>query len=175
MRKYVLLPLLTCCALSTGCMKQTPKNDFVGLPPGSNELLSSVNPEHYLNTLEGQLASSADRVAASLHKLALVQYAKTPKLAMPPIADANRIGMGKRVSIQWTGPAEPLVRKLADMCHYKVQVLGHRTPSPTLISINVNDTSIAEIIRNVTYQATQSANIAVFPDKRIIEIRYKGL
>lgn len=80
--------------------------------------------------------------------------------------------MGKLASVSWTGPVKPLLAKIAQATHYQLNVIG-RTPNlPVLVSIDVHNKPIADILRNITYQVVMKANVAVYPKSRTIELRY---
>lgn len=118
-----------------------------------------------------QLAEAASSVGKSLQQLSAMQMAVTPKTDIPEI-DAKTTGMTQMASLDWYGPVLPLLEQIGKATGYKVKVLGDAPAIPVIVSISVNNQVMADILRNVTYQVHNKANITVYPDKRIIELRY---
>ena len=83
-------------------------------------------------------------------------------------------GMGGTADIDWTGPIEQLLHKLADLTDYKVKILGAEPAIPIIVSITQTKAVIADILKNASLQAGKRANIMVFPANKIIEIRYNS-
>ena len=77
-----------------------------------------------------------------------------------------------RASIDWNGPIEELVEKISNAAHYRLRIIGNAPAIPVLINMNVKDQSLAEILRNIDYQAGTRANIYVYPRNQVIELRY---
>jgi len=85
-----------------------------------------------------------------------------------------RYGMANLASVDWIGPVEPLLQKIAAVTHYRLRVIGRSPPVPVIVTIDVNDKPIADILRNATYQAAKRANVLVYPRTKVIELRYFG-
>lgn len=118
-----------------------------------------------------QLAEAASSVGKSLQQLSAMQMATTPKTDIPEI-DAKVTGMTQTASLDWYGPVLPVLEQIAKATGYQVRVLGDAPPIPVIVSISVQNQVMADILRNVSYQAHNKANISVYPDKKIIELRY---
>jgi defect-in-organelle-trafficking protein DotD len=80
--------------------------------------------------------------------------------------------MTERTSIDWTGPVEPLLRKVAAAGHYKLVVVGAEPVIPVLVAVSKNNKPLAEIFHDIRYQVINKAQILIFPEKNIIELRY---
>ena len=65
-----------------------------------------------------------------------------------------------------------MIDKIASMTNYRVKVLGNEPPIPILVSISAKKTVIADILQNASLQAGKRAHILVFPESRLIEVRY---
>ena len=128
----------------------------------------------HINTdiIEGKLIEAVQSVSESLAGLAAIESATMPVSALPKPPNAEALGLAARASINWTGPIEPLVRKLAESAHYTVHVLGIEPAMPTIVSVKAQDSSLASILRNTRYQSQKSAEIEVYPGTKVIEIRY---
>lgn len=121
---------------------------------------------------EQQLADAATSINNALLELASIQKAIYPAEKLPDLPDANKIGMGRYASIDWTGPIEPLVKNIAAVSNYKVRVLGKNPAIPIIVSVTAQNQPVAVILRNAAYQSGNRANIVVYPNSRVIELRY---
>ncbi|HKY69681.1 MAG TPA: type IVB secretion system lipoprotein DotD [Gammaproteobacteria bacterium] len=139
---------------------------FVGCTP------LSENTAFEGSDVEAQLAAAAHSVERSLHTLAAAQeaYSMTAINTAPLITPKG--GMGGTASIDWAGPIEPLLEKVGRMTNYKVKVLGASPAIPVLISISGQNIVLADILKNAGLQAGRRANLVVYPESRIIELRY---
>ena len=123
---------------------------------------------------QAQVAEAATAVGHSLQQLSAMELATHPGKKIPKPFTAKGTGMGQIASVDWTGPAEPLLRKIAKATHYHLRIVGHKPAIPVLVSVNMRNQPVAAILRNVTYQIVTKANIAVYPRNRSIELRYNG-
>jgi len=141
----------------SGCVTQQPV-----LPP--------VNSESDVAAVK--LAEAASSVSQSLADLAAVQQAATPPLAFNALPGPDTYGLPGRASIDWSGPVEPLLRRIADACDYRVRVLGMRPAVPVVVTINAKDMPLGEMVRNIALQVAKTANVVVYPRQHVIELRY---
>lgn len=125
-----------------------------------------------LQTTGAQLTAAAESVSNSLKELAKIDRATHPQQKLPDPVNPEIIGMGQLGSIDWSGPVEPLVRKIAEATSYKLRVLGSSPAIPILISISAVDTTLADILRDVMFQCGNKANIVTYPASKVIELRY---
>ncbi len=124
------------------------------------------------SAVEQELMQAARSVESSLALLASAQeQANVPLLNTAPLLTPEG-GMSGTADIDWTGPIEPLIQKIAEMTDYKVKVLGNAPSIPIIISISQNKAILADILKNTGMQAGKRANIVVFPASRVIELRY---
>jgi len=119
-----------------------------------------------------KLAEAAVSVSDSM-----MQMARVEKVLMPPEADniiniPNTYNLQTRARIDWDGPIEDLLERIAHAAHYRIRVLGKSPPLPILINLNTKDQSLAEILRDIDYQAGNKATIHVYPTNQVIELRY---
>ncbi len=121
-----------------------------------------------------QVAEAATAIGQSLQELSAVQMTVHPPQQLRKPYDPHAIGMDKMASIDWTGPVQPVLKKIAQATNYHLRVIGRKPALPVLISLNVKNKPIADILRNITYQVVMKANIAIYPKSRTIELRYHG-
>lgn len=82
--------------------------------------------------------------------------------------------MAKKLFIDWSGPVSSLLDELAQMMGYQYQAIGATPVIPALVTLHHEKIALVDIIRDVSFQVHQSADIAIFPDQKLIELRYKG-
>lgn len=119
-----------------------------------------------------QLAQAATTVSHSLSELATVERATiaAPKNYLPNTAYYP--GMSNLVSVDWSGPIAPLVKRLADASDYRLHVMGRQPAIPVIVTLYAKNAAIGDILRDAAYQSGHKANIYVIPQRRIIELRY---
>ncbi|MDR3504496.1 MAG: type IVB secretion system lipoprotein DotD [Legionella sp.] len=119
-----------------------------------------------------KLAEAAVSVSDSMHEMARIE-----KVVVPPHKDntltiPNAYNLQARASVDWSGPIEELTERIAKAAHYRVRILGKSPAIPVLISLTVKDQSLAEILRDIDYQAGIKAFIHVYPNSQVVELRY---
>ncbi len=120
-----------------------------------------------------QLVASARLIEKSLATLAATQeITNIPVLNTAPLLTPEG-GMAGTADIDWTGPLEPLLEKIASMTDYNLKIMGSPTPIPIIVSITQSKAIIADILKNASLQAGKRVNIVVFPANKIIELRYR--
>ncbi|MFA5960458.1 MAG: type IVB secretion system lipoprotein DotD [Tatlockia sp.] len=119
-----------------------------------------------------KLAEAATSVSDSVLEMARVEKVITPPSKDNVLTIPNAYNLQTRASVDWSGPVEELTFRIAKAAHYRLRVLG-KTPSiPVLISLTIRDESLAEILRNIDYQAGKKAFIHVYPNSQVVELRY---
>ena len=121
---------------------------------------------------ENQLAQAAQSVSQSLENLSAVEIAAHPSTKIAPPANAHRIGMAQTASLDWSGPIQALLKKIADTSGYRLQILGKQPSIPVIVAISKHNVALATILRDAIFQAQQQADINVYPSSKIIELRY---
>lgn len=119
-----------------------------------------------------KLAEAANAVSDSMLEMARVE-----KVIKPPHTDnnltiPNAYNLQAKASVDWSGPIEELTMRIARSAHYKLRVLGRPPAVPVLISVTKTDRSLAEILRDIDYQAGKKADIHVYPNSQVVELRY---
>lgn len=119
-----------------------------------------------------KLAEAAVSVSDSMHEMARIEKVVIPHDKDNTLTIPNAFNLQARASVDWSGPIEELTSRIAKASHFKLRVIGNSPSIPTLISITVKDQSLAEILRDIDYQAGQKASIHVYPNSQVIELRY---
>lgn len=173
MRKLVKIVSFSLLSISlTGC--SVIKKQLDNPPPRTTGCSTKPKIEVAVESVEVQLQNLASSIDSSLNTLAAAQ-----KIENPPIINTGPLitpegGMGGLVDIDWTGPVGPLVERIACMTDYRVKTLGNEPAIPIIITITAKGTILAEVLQNASFQAKKRAEILVFPQNRVIELRYSS-
>lgn len=130
-------------------------------------------PSYVVDESQIELAETAVAVKMQLEEMALVTAAKADRVQIQrdePIA--HHYEMARLVSVNWSGPVEPLVKQLAASNDYRVEVFGQAPAVPVLVSLNKRDTSAGALLQDTMLQVQGRAQIFVFPDAKIVELHY---
>lgn len=152
-------------AVITGCSqpKENINYTYVATP--------RVPAETDRGDAQVQIAEASTAIGSSLEELSAIQLATNPRASLPPLNPAA-LGMTEVVSVNWNGPAEALLDKIALLSGYRLQILGEEPAIPVLVSINANNQVLAQVLQNVIYQVQSKADVVVNTSRRIIELRY---
>jgi defect in organelle trafficking protein DotD len=58
---------------------------------------------------------------------------------------------------------------------YRLRVVGVNPAIPVLVTVNAKDLPLAAIVRDIDFQGARKASVKVYPQSRIIELRYMRL
>ncbi len=119
-----------------------------------------------------KLAEAAVSVSDSMQEIARIEKVVTPPNKDNTLTIPNAYNLQARASVDWSGPIEELTARIAKAAHFKIRVLGKSPAVPVLISITIKDESLAEILRDIDYQAGKKAFIHVYPNSQVVELRY---
>ena len=171
MRKLILIAFLISLA---ACSSRDMDETSVGPTIYGRSLLKNVNFDVYegAHDADQELVDAAHQVSTTLDELSRIQYAETKEKDLPEAPNAEKLGLADLGTVDWSGPVEPLLKQLAKASNYKIRVLGKRPAIPVLITVNKNNATLAEIMRDIMYQAGKQANIQIYPKSHIIELRY---
>lgn len=122
-----------------------------------------------------QLAEAAMSISDSMHDMSTVEKIILPANKNNAKAIPNIYAFHSRASIDWSGPIEELVERIAKTAHYRFQTMGKAPAIPVLVSLTVRDETLVDILRNVDYQAGNQASIFIHPNRKTVELRYAKL
>ena len=118
------------------------------------------------------LAEASYSVSRSIVSLSETAQAAHPLPELAPPPNPASYGMAGLTSVDWSGPVEPLVRQIANTANYRVNILGVPPAIPVLVTIYDKNRMLADVLRDVGYQCGRRASVVVFPESRVIELRY---
>lgn len=119
-----------------------------------------------------KLAQAASSVSDSMLEVQRVEKVIIPQTKDNTLTIPNAYNLQARASVDWSGPIEELTLRIAKAAHFRLRVLGNEPAVPVLISLNAKDESLAEILRDIDYQAGRKATIYVYPNSQVVELRY---
>ena len=122
-----------------------------------------------------KLAEAANSVSDSMLEMARIEKVITPPSTDNTLTIPNAYNLQARASVDWSGPITELTERIAKAAHFRLRVLGQAPGIPILISLNLKDQSLAEILRDIDYQAGKKAFIHVYPNSQVVELRYANL
>lgn len=123
------------------------------------------------NSVDLMLADAADRATRALETLADIENTKSPVKSIAVVPNAPQ-ELQRALTLNWTGPAEPLVRELAKKAGYTYGTLGTTPAVPVLVNIQATNQPLIEILRNIGLQMGSRADLKVNGETRIMEIHY---
>lgn len=122
-----------------------------------------------------KLAEAANSVSDSMLEMTRIEKVITPPSADNTLTIPNAYNLQARASVDWSGPIAEITEQIAHAAHFRVRILGQAPAVPILISLNLKDQSLAEILRDIDYQAGNKAYIHVYPNSQVIELRYANI
>lgn len=117
------------------------------------------------------LAQAADRASSALETLAAIEQTKTPGINTGPVAGAP-VELQRGVSINWVGPVENVTQMLANKASYSFTVMGNQPSQPLVVSLDVENKPLIDVLRNVGLQLGSKADIKVDSERRVVELSY---
>lgn len=121
--------------------------------------------------VDAMLAQAADKAASSLETLAAVEQKRTPSASIAPVQGAPPELM-RAITVNWIGPADQIAYTLANRAGYKFQTLGETPSTPVVVSIDVTNQPLIEVLRSVGLQLGARADIRVDSAAQRIELMY---
>ena len=79
--------------------------------------------------------------------------------------------LGGRTTVDWTGPLDTFLRKVAQTGSLQYRSLGNAPAIPIIVSVNERDILLTDLILNVAYQVQNQASVTLTKDK-VIQLQY---
>jgi defect-in-organelle-trafficking protein DotD len=124
--------------------------------------------------LDADLNAAAQSVSDSLSQLAEIEKANNQAGRYMPFDNIQDQALSQPVVVNWYGPIAPVLETIASKAGYKLQVYGKPPQTPVLVNIDTTQaqTSALDAIRNLDLQAGQNADILIYPNIKVISLRY---
>jgi defect-in-organelle-trafficking protein DotD len=134
---------------------------------------ASTQPQNNTPTsTDVALAEASYSVSRSIVSLSEIAQSARPAPTMDPPPNPASYGMAGLTSVDWSGPVEPLIKQLTDASNYRLRVLGSKPAIPLLVSVYTKNMMVADLLRDIGYQCGRRATVVIFPDSRVVELRY---
>lgn len=117
------------------------------------------------------LAQAADRASNALETLAAVEQKRTPSASVAAINDAPA-ELRRAITVNWIGPVDQITKLLADRAGYQSLTLGAVPATPVVVSVNVTNQPIIEVMRSIGLQLGARADVHVNSDSKMVELNY---
>ncbi len=117
------------------------------------------------------LAEAADRSAKALETLSAIEQYQNPEVSVAPIENAPA-ELNRAVTTNWIGPVDVIVKSLADKAGYGFMVMGDEPPVPIIVSIDVENRRIIDVLRDIGLQMGTRADVRVNDKYGMIEVQY---
>lgn len=121
--------------------------------------------------VSAMLADAADRASTALETLAAVEQARSPGVAVGPIENAPPELM-RAITVNWVGPVEPITKTMADRAGYTFQTIGNPPPVPVVVSVDVENKPVIDVLRSIGLQLGMRADVKVDANNHLVEIDY---
>lgn len=122
-----------------------------------------------------QIAHAAGSVDRSLIALYDVERAKRPtdvSIKAEPYPEPIYPSLSRVMTVDWSGPVEPLLRDIATLTEYRLKVMGHAPAIPVLVTLERDKITAQELLRETRAEVYLRADILIFPDSGVIELHY---
>ena len=123
------------------------------------------------DNVSAMLADAATRATSALETLAAVEHGRGPAIAAAPIGDAP-VELRRAISVNWVGPAEQITQMLAERASYNFLTVGVPPSIPTIVSIDVENKPVIEVLRDIGLQLGIRADIRVDANSKVVEMHY---
>ena len=109
---------------------------------------------------EMRLIEAAERAERALASLAAMLPMPDPASAMPD-PDTVPAALRRRVSLDWAGPLEGLVRALARHAGYRFLVAGSPPARPPIVAVKAEGEPLIAVLRDAGLRAGDAATLTV--------------
>ena len=142
-----------------------------------SQLIEAVGPDEMVEgiNVDSKLTEAASSVIKSMNELAELKIAAEPKHKYTAEPNNSMASLQQETSVDWNGPVEPIMRKIASTGKFKFKVLGATPTIPVIVSLKMKNSALSDIIRNISYQTTGKAKIAIYTKQKVIELRYTNV
>lgn len=130
------------------------------------------HPTLAIEDTNARLVEAATAISQSLNELKAIEKVSSPPLNRKFLPYPTGYAMRELVSVDWSGPIQPLLQRIANRSGYQLRVIGRLPASPVLVSLTAQNTPLGYILRDADWQAGSQASVFVYPAIRVIELRY---
>lgn len=122
-----------------------------------------------------RIAQASEKAATALDTIAGIEQQRGP---MPPLTDQYMDAppaLMQHVSIKWTGPIEQIAEALSLRAGLAFRVHGAKPPVPLVVTVDVFQKPIIEVLRDLGLQAGDKADLQVDARNNVTELNYAAV
>ncbi len=136
---------------------------------------SDPKPDPQIAAINASLNRAAQSASVSLAQLSAIQQAQHPGMDNMPFADVHDVALNQPIFAKWYGPIEPLLNMVAVKVGYQLQVYGKAPSLPVLVDIDDANNLVPalNVIRNASLQGGTKVSIQIYPETKVISLRYR--
>ncbi len=152
-----------------GCMQSSPSWD-------ESELGVEITPSpQSTQFVDQELGAQIHSLESSLKNFSNFFLFQDEEIRLPQrqLLSSNQLVLNRHVFIDWSGPVEQLLVDLAKLTGYQSHVIGATPVIPPLVTLNHHHIKVLDVIRDAALQIHQKADLVVYPDEQLIELRYR--
>lgn len=123
------------------------------------------------DSVDLMLADAADRATRALETLSAMERSQNPQPDLAIVPNAPR-ELQRAVTLNWTGPVEPLVQELSRKAGYRFGTIGARPSTPVIVTISSINKPLINVFRDIGLQMGARADLKVNARTRMIELQY---
>ncbi len=173
MRHIVSLAAISLVLMLTGCAYTYSSRVTEGSAAarGVGTVVTATPPV----TAQQDIAIHAAQVNQSLEELYAIEKAKKPEnliIQATPSLGPMHPTLRQPLTIDWSGPVEPLLAEIALRTHYRLKIMGVPPAIPLLVSINMRQASAQDVLQNIRSQIYERGDLLIFPEQRVMELHY---
>ncbi len=120
------------------------------------------------------LAQAADRASIALETLASIEQMRTPNATEHPV-HAIPSELKRGMTVNWVGPVENILETVSNRASYTFSVLGGSPANELVISLDIENKPIFDVLRSIGLQLGTRADVHVDSKKKIVELKYRSV
>jgi len=160
-----------CSLFWAGCASDLTYDQSNSAPKIDQREQESFPSEYIHHELNKEIAS----LEKSMRNFSQFFFSKDEHIRLPQrdiVTNHSHI-LNRKVFIDWSGPVEQLLVDLQSLTSYKTQILGAPPVIPALVSFQHDAIALIDVIRDASLQVHHKADLVVYPDEQLIELRYR--
>jgi len=119
-----------------------------------------------------RIAQSAEKAAKALDTISSIDQMRAPAMPEPEDYSSAPAALTQPITVRWTGPIEQMAETLAQRAGMRFQTTGGRPGVPLLVSVDVYQKPLIEVLHDLGLQAGRRADVSVNSTSNTVEIRY---
>jgi defect in organelle trafficking protein DotD len=119
-----------------------------------------------------RIAQAAERASKALDTISGIEQERAPHMPAEDNYSSAPPALMQAITIKWSGPIDQVAKMLSDKAGMKFQSIGSRSGVPVVVSLDVYQKPLIEVLKDIGLQAGRRADISVNSVSNTIEIRY---